>query len=82
MFLNAIPSLHPSPGEDEPRRLLPLLEDGVFADRSPSQSSHASVRVNSAASTHSSGRCSRQVGGGHGMVEVNKNSTDMSMNSS
>lgn len=53
-----------SSGDDEPRRLLPLLEDGVFADRSPSQSSHASVRVNSAASMHSSGsvgRCSRQV---------------------
>ncbi|MPC34591.1 PDZ domain-containing protein 2 [Portunus trituberculatus] len=50
-----------SSSEDEPRRLLPLLEDGVFADRSPSQSSHSSVRVNSAASMHSSGRCSRQV---------------------
>ncbi|KAK8387130.1 hypothetical protein O3P69_018056 [Scylla paramamosain] len=53
-----------SSSEDEPRRLLPLLEDGVFVDRSPSQSSHASVRVNSAASVHSSGstgRCSRQV---------------------
>lgn len=53
-----------SSGEDEPRRLLPLLEDGVFADRPLSQSSHASVRVNSSASVHSSGgvgRCSRQV---------------------
>nr|XP_045587120.1 uncharacterized protein LOC123749052 [Procambarus clarkii] len=57
----------PPPGEDEPRRLLPLLEDGVFEERPSSQASQVSARtvtsMGSVASIHGTGltAMSRQV---------------------
>ncbi|KAK8748937.1 hypothetical protein OTU49_015607 [Cherax quadricarinatus] len=48
-----------SSGEDEPRRLLPLLEDGVFDERPSSQTSQVSARtvtsMASVASIHGTG---------------------------
>ncbi|XP_066960649.1 uncharacterized protein [Macrobrachium rosenbergii] len=56
-----------SSGEDEPRRLLPLIEDGVFEERPSSQASQVSARtvtsMASVASVHGTGitALSRQV---------------------
>lgn len=56
-----------SAGEEEPRRLLPLLEDGVFDERPSSQASQVSARtvasMASVASVHGTGltAMSRQV---------------------
>lgn len=56
-----------SSGEDEPRRLLPLIEDGVFDERPSSQASQVSIRtvtsMASVASVHGTGitALSRQV---------------------
>ncbi|XP_071525100.1 uncharacterized protein [Panulirus ornatus] len=43
--LGNLPGSPLPPGEDEPRRLLPLLEDGVFDERPSSQASQTSGRT-------------------------------------